>query len=144
MSHNGDGRTYTRQEKGAAAEQAARMYLTSRGYLIRDHNWRCRSGELDIIAEYEGALVFIEVRSRSGSAMQGTAEESVDARKNPSGERDSPGLPAYAGASAGGSLLRCDCCTASTGFEHRLPASYPGSLLAISACRNRVGFNNYP
>lgn len=81
MSHNGDGRTYTRQEKGAAAEQAARMYLTSRGYLIRDHNWRCRSGELDIIAEYEGALVFIEVRSRSGSAVQGTAEESVDARK---------------------------------------------------------------
>lgn len=81
MSHNGDSRTYTRQEKGAAAEQAARMYLTSRGYLIRDHNWRCRSGELDIIAEYEGTLVFIEVRSRSGSAMQGTAEESVDARK---------------------------------------------------------------
>lgn len=81
MSHNGDGRTYTRQEKGAAAEQAARMYLTSRGYLIRDYNWRCRSGELDIIAEYEGALVFIEVRSRSGSAVQGTAEESVDARK---------------------------------------------------------------
>ncbi|MEK5031680.1 YraN family protein [Paenibacillus sp. FSL R7-0302] len=81
MSHNGDGRTYTRQEKGAAAEQAARMYLTSRGYLIRDYNWRCRSGELDIIAEYEGALVFIEVRSRSGSTVQGTAEESVDAHK---------------------------------------------------------------
>ncbi|WP_405114177.1 YraN family protein [Paenibacillus sp. FSL K6-1217] len=81
MSHSRDGGNYTRQEKGAAAEQAARMYLTSQGYLIRDYNWRCRSGELDIIAEYEGALVFIEVRSRSGSAMQGTAEESVDARK---------------------------------------------------------------
>ncbi|MEK3905236.1 YraN family protein [Paenibacillus sp. FSL R7-0179] len=81
MSLNGDGRIYTRQEKGAAAEQAARMYLTSRGYLIRDSNWRCRSGELDIIAEYDGTLVFIEVRSRSGSALQGTAEESVDARK---------------------------------------------------------------
>lgn len=76
-----DGEKYTRKQKGIAAEEAARMYLSSRGYLIREYNWRCRSGELDIIAEYEEALVFIEVRSRSGSGLQGTPEESVDERK---------------------------------------------------------------
>ncbi|NQX46155.1 YraN family protein [Paenibacillus tritici] len=81
MNARADGGSYTRKEKGAAAEQAARLYLTSRGYLIKECNWRCRSGELDIIAEYEGGLIFIEVRSRSGSAAQGTAEESVDERK---------------------------------------------------------------
>lgn len=81
MSPAAGGGSYTRRDKGAAAEQAASMYLTSRGYRIRDTNWRCRSGELDIIAEYEEGLVFIEVRSRSGSPLRGTAEESVDARK---------------------------------------------------------------
>lgn len=81
MSRASGGIPYTRREKGAAAEQAASLYLTSRGYRILEHNWRCRSGELDIIAEYEAGLVFIEVRSRSGSPQRGTAEESVDARK---------------------------------------------------------------
>lgn len=81
MSRAPGGSLHTRREKGAAAEQAASLYLTSRGYRIRERNWRCRSGELDIIAEYEEGLVFIEVRSRSGTAVQGTAEESVDVRK---------------------------------------------------------------
>ncbi|UQZ37315.1 YraN family protein [Paenibacillus sp. PK3_47] len=57
------------------------MYLTSRGYNIVGCNWRCRSGELDIIAEHEGVLTFVEVRSRGGSLLQGTPEESVDMRK---------------------------------------------------------------
>lgn len=81
MNRASGGSPHTRREKGAAAEQAASVYLTSRGYRIRGRNWRCRSGELDIIADYGEGLVFIEVRSRSGSALRGTAEESVDARK---------------------------------------------------------------
>lgn len=75
------GERYNRRQKGTAAEQAAVRYLVSRGYTIIDCNWRCRSGELDIIAEYNNVLTFIEVRSRSGSLLQGTPEESVDLRK---------------------------------------------------------------
>lgn len=72
---------YNRKQKGAAAEEAAVFYLSSRGYVIRERNWRCRSGELDIIAEYGNRLVFVEVRSRSGNPQQGTPEESVNTRK---------------------------------------------------------------
>ncbi|WP_339321338.1 YraN family protein [Paenibacillus sp. FSL W8-0194] len=69
-----------RREKGAAAEQAACVYLAAQGYAIRDRNWRCRSGEIDIVAELGRLLVIVEVRSRSGSRY-GTAAESVDYRK---------------------------------------------------------------
>lgn len=75
------GGRFSRKLKGATAEQAAALYLSSRGYAIVEANWHCRSGELDLIAEHEGSLVFVEVRSRSGSLLQGTPEESVDARK---------------------------------------------------------------
>lgn len=81
MNGRAEEESYTRKQKGDAAEEAARMYLASRGYRIRESNWRCRSGELDIIAEHEESLVFIEVRSRSGSVLQGTPEESVNERK---------------------------------------------------------------
>lgn len=81
MSSSGSGDRLTRWQKGRAAEKAAEDYLTSQGYQIVERNWRCRSGELDIIAEYLNGLVFIEVRSRSGEMLQGTPEESVDIRK---------------------------------------------------------------
>jgi len=69
-----------RREKGAAAEQAACDYLAAQGYAILDRNWRCRNGEIDIVAELGRLLVIVEVRSRSGSRY-GTATESVDYRK---------------------------------------------------------------
>ncbi|MEK4058997.1 MULTISPECIES: YraN family protein [Paenibacillus] len=81
MRENGTGGRYSRKQKGTAAEQAAVMYLTSQGYDIIKCNWRCRSGEIDIIAELEGGLIFVEVRSRSGNPQQGTPEESVNTRK---------------------------------------------------------------
>ncbi|WP_340393974.1 YraN family protein [Paenibacillus sp. FSL E2-0177] len=72
---------YNRKEKGAAAENGAVQYLSSSGYMILERNWRCRTGELDIIAEREYCIVVVEVRSRSGELLQGTPEESVNARK---------------------------------------------------------------
>ncbi len=75
------GERYNRKQKGAAAEEAAVQYLSSHSYSIVERNWRCRSGELDIIAECEGNLIFFEVRSRSRGLLQGSPEESVDARK---------------------------------------------------------------
>ncbi|MFF2014750.1 YraN family protein [Paenibacillus sp. NPDC058177] len=81
MENGASGIPYNRKQKGAAAEAAAVYYLSSRGYIIVERNWRCRSGEIDIIAEHEGSLVFVEVRSRSGTLRQGTPEESVNGRK---------------------------------------------------------------
>jgi putative endonuclease len=54
--------------------------LAGKGYRILERNWRCRLGEVDLIAEQNGELVFVEVRTRTGDRF-GTAEESVDARK---------------------------------------------------------------
>lgn len=72
---------YNRKEKGTVAENGAVQYLSSSGYMILERNWRCRTGELDIIAEREDCIVVVEVRSRSGELLQGTPEESVNARK---------------------------------------------------------------
>ncbi|MCC3381370.1 YraN family protein [Paenibacillus farraposensis] len=69
-----------RKAKGTMGEQAAALYLEERGYHILARNWRCRSGELDLVAKQKGTFVFIEVRSRSGSKY-GTPAESVTARK---------------------------------------------------------------
>jgi putative endonuclease len=69
-----------RKALGELGERWARQYLERRGYLIRETNFRCREGEIDIVAEHKGCLVFVEVRTRTGSAF-GTPEESVTAAK---------------------------------------------------------------
>lgn len=76
-------RTGHRAELGRAGEDLAVRLLEDEGLLVLDRNWRDgRRGELDIVAWDEGgaALVFVEVRTRTGAA-RGTALESVDARK---------------------------------------------------------------
>lgn len=52
-------------ERGAAAEREAARLLASVGYDIVERNFRCKAGELDIIARDGDVLVFVEVRSRS-------------------------------------------------------------------------------
>ncbi len=54
-----------RLERGAAAERDAAQLLIAAGYEILERNFRCKAGELDIIARDGDALVFVEVRSRS-------------------------------------------------------------------------------
>ncbi|SEK20799.1 YraN family protein [Paenibacillus sp. OK003] len=71
----------TRQQKGRLGEEAACDWLREHSYRILRKNWRCRSGEIDIVASHEGMIVFIEVRSRSGTVQYGTPQESVDIRK---------------------------------------------------------------
>jgi len=53
------------QETGAAAERDAAEILLAAGYEIVERNFRCKAGELDIIARDGDVLVFVEVRSRS-------------------------------------------------------------------------------
>ena len=65
---------------GALGEKIAADYLTGLGYMIRERNFRSREGEIDIIAEKDDFLVFIEVRTRTSNSY-GTPEESVTAQK---------------------------------------------------------------
>jgi putative endonuclease len=52
---------------GNEAEEAAAQFLESAGYRIRARNFLARGGELDIVAEKEETLCFVEVRMRSTS-----------------------------------------------------------------------------
>ena len=51
---------------GDHGERIAAAYLTSAGLRLLDRNWRCREGELDIVARDGDALVFCEVKTRRG------------------------------------------------------------------------------
>jgi len=69
-----------RRATGSAAEQIAAQFLEARGLVILERNFRCRAGEVDLIARHGETLVFVEVRLRAGDAFGGAAA-SVDARK---------------------------------------------------------------
>ena len=70
----------TRKELAGIGEEAAANLLRSQGYRIRERNYRCPAGEIDIIAEHKGDLVFIEVKARTGSD-QGQPSENVNREK---------------------------------------------------------------
>ena len=70
-----------RQRMGMSAEHAAATFLRAQGAQILLRNYRCRCGELDIIARLgEDELIIVEVRTRS-SETHGGAAASVDSRK---------------------------------------------------------------
>jgi len=66
---------------GRQGEELAVGHLIAEGYRIVERNWRCPSGELDVVAEDDGVIVFVEVRSRRDTGTFGSPEESIDARK---------------------------------------------------------------
>jgi putative endonuclease len=65
---------------GRAGEDLAARHLAGRGFRILHRGYRTRAGEIDLIAEEAGALVFVEVKARSTLAC-GTPAEAVGARK---------------------------------------------------------------
>lgn len=68
------------REWGIQAEQLAADYLIAHGYIIRERNWRVGNKiEIDIIAEKDGVIVFVEVKARKGEFQQ--ADEAVDTKK---------------------------------------------------------------
>jgi putative endonuclease len=69
-----------RRRLGAFGERLAAAHLAAKGYRIRARNYRCREGEIDIVAQDGETLVFVEVRTRRGDAL-GTPAESVTAAK---------------------------------------------------------------
>lgn len=71
-----------RRAMGARGEQAAAQFLISRGLQVVDRNWRCRDGEIDIVARdpVSSTLVIVEVKTRRPSRY-GSAVEAVTVRK---------------------------------------------------------------
>ena len=69
-----------RQRTGRLGEMAARRHLESQGYAVRGVNVRVGRGEIDIVADEGGDVVFVEVRTRRGGGL-GTPEESITAGK---------------------------------------------------------------
>jgi len=65
---------------GARGEQLAVDHLAAAGLTVVSRNWRCADGELDVVAREGDALVFCEVKTRSGSRY-GTPLEAVTPAK---------------------------------------------------------------
>lgn len=69
-----------RRAFGDYGERLAARRLEETGYEIVDRNWRCRDGEIDIVARAGAVLVVCEVKTRSSVAF-GTPVEAVDERR---------------------------------------------------------------
>ena len=69
-----------RKTLGELGERLAVENLLAKGYTIREQNFRTAAGEIDIVAEGEGVLAFVEVKCRRGSSM-GTAVEALTLAK---------------------------------------------------------------
>jgi putative endonuclease len=69
-----------RRGLGRRGEDLAARQLVAKGYEILARNWRCETGELDLVAKDGVELVFVEVRTRRGQAL-GSPEESVTPAK---------------------------------------------------------------
>lgn len=65
-----------RKEVGILGEKLAQKFIKKKGYRILETNFRCREGEIDIVAKSKDYLVFVEVRTKTGSDF-GSPEESI-------------------------------------------------------------------
>jgi len=63
-----------RKQLGNRSEQLARYYLEQQGLVLRESNFYCRYGEIDLIMEQGRTIVFVEVRSRSNARCGQPAE----------------------------------------------------------------------
>ena len=71
----------TTKAAGDRGEAAVARYLRKKGYAMLSSQWRCRFGELDLVArDRHGVICFVEVKLR-GSTAHGLPREAVDSRK---------------------------------------------------------------
>ena len=68
------------KELGTLGESLAADYLLNHGYHILDRNWRWPKGEIDLIAEKDGEIIFVEVKARRSHSF-GTPQEAVTRAK---------------------------------------------------------------
>jgi putative endonuclease len=67
--------------RGEAAEALAARFLEARGLTIVARNYRCRFGEIDLVARSGSTLVFVEVRARASDAFGGAAASITTAKR---------------------------------------------------------------
>ncbi len=71
---------YANREWGKEAERIAHDYLLTRGYTIRETNWRVgKTIEIDLIAEKDSIIIFVEVKARKGDYI--LPDEAIDKKK---------------------------------------------------------------
>ncbi|HUM56120.1 MAG TPA: YraN family protein [Bacillota bacterium] len=63
-----------RTEKGRLGEELAAADMESKGYIILVKNFRCKAGEIDIVAKRGNVMVFVEVKTRTGKDYGSPAE----------------------------------------------------------------------
>ena len=72
--------TQRTKDLGVNGENLAAQYLEANGWRILERNFRIRRAEIDLIAEREGMIVFVEVKTRLSNKF-GRPAEAVDERK---------------------------------------------------------------
>ena len=58
-----------KQILGKYGEDLAAQYLTVRGYEIVERKWRCSIGDIEVVAFHHGRFIFVEVKTRNGTAF---------------------------------------------------------------------------
>jgi len=69
------------QRLGQQGEDRALAYLQQQGLRLLERNFRCKTGELDLIMQQSGTLVFVEVRQRASSRFGGAATSVTPAKQ---------------------------------------------------------------
>jgi putative endonuclease len=72
--------THARRALGISGEEAVAAWYVAEGYQVVDRNWRCRTGELDLVLRRGRLVVFCEVKTRSSDAY-GLPAEAVNRQK---------------------------------------------------------------
>jgi putative endonuclease len=73
--------TVARRARGDAGEARAAAWYEAAGYEVLARNWRCRDGEIDLVAAGRGCVVFCEVKSRASAAFGLPAEAVTPAKQ---------------------------------------------------------------
>ncbi|HUQ38911.1 MAG TPA: YraN family protein [Acidimicrobiales bacterium] len=92
---------------GADGEATVARWYEARGYAVVARNWRCRQGELDLVLQREGEVVFCEVKTRSSTRF-GTPAEAVTVDKRRRLRRLAAAWLAEAPVAGRGRALRFD------------------------------------
>lgn len=74
------GLVLERSETGRVGEKLASRHLEDAGFVVRQRNWRCRYGEIDLVCDDGAVVVFVEVRTLRTKRF-GRPEASVDLGK---------------------------------------------------------------